>query len=93
MKKVMAVREDSMGRHRLSLVNILIYLDKFMRAGYQQAAEMLYLSNIQTEERNKARTESIRSSIISKHGGLALSSKPDREAISAFLLIKMAMSY
>ena len=34
-------REASVGRHRLSLVNISIYLDKFMCAGYQQAAEMI----------------------------------------------------
>ena len=29
-----------------------------MLAGYQQAAEMLYLSNIRTQEGDKARTES-----------------------------------
>ena len=39
------------------LVNISIYLDKFMRAGYQQTAEMLYLSNIWTQEGIKERIE------------------------------------
>ena len=42
-------------------VNISIYLDKFMRAGYQQAAEMIIKSNIRTQEGNKARTASSRS--------------------------------
>ena len=49
-------REASVGRHRLSLVNISICLNKFMRAGYQQTAEMLYLSNIQTQEGNNTST-------------------------------------
>ena len=30
-----------LSRHHLFLVNISIYLDKFMLAGYQQAAEMI----------------------------------------------------
>ena len=72
-----AGREASVGQHHLSLVNISIYLDKFMHAGYKQTAEMLYLSNIGTQEGNKARIESTRQQIISKHGGLALLSKPD----------------
>ena len=73
-----AGREASACRHRLSLVNISIHMDEFMLAGYQQTAEMVYISNIRTQEGNKARTESTRRQIISKHGGLALSSKPDR---------------
>ena len=73
-----AGREDGVGQHCLSLVNISIYLDKCMPAGYQQTAGMLYLSNIRTQEGNKARTELTRQQIISNHGGLALSSKPDR---------------
>ena len=56
-----AGREDSVSRHRLSLVNISIYLYEFMRAGYQQAIEILNMSNIWTQGRNKAWTESSRS--------------------------------
>ena len=68
-------------------VNISVYFDKFIRAEYQQAVE-IYLSNIRTQEGNKAQTESTRRQTISKHGGLALLSKPDLETISAFHLIK-----
>ena len=46
----------SVGRHRLSPVSISIYFDKFMRAGYQQAVEMLNMSSILTQEGNKVRT-------------------------------------
>ena len=53
-----AGHEASVCRHRLSLFNISIYLDKFMLAGYQLAAEMLYLSNIWTQEGNQAQTAS-----------------------------------
>ena len=53
-----AGREAIVSRHRLSLVNISIYLDKFMRAGYQQAVEILNMSAMRTQEGNKARTAS-----------------------------------
>ena len=40
--------KPSVCRHRLFLVSILIYLDRFMRAGYQQAVEILNMSNLWT---------------------------------------------
>ena len=56
-----AGREASVGRNRLSLVNISLYMDKFMCAEYQQTAEMLYWSDSRTQEGNKARRASSRS--------------------------------
>ena len=83
-----AGREDSVGRHRLFLVNISIYLDKFMRAGYQQAAKMLYLSNIRTLEGNKARTASSLSPNYFKTMPMAAwTGRPHTGKQSAFLLI------
>ena len=86
MKTVMALveqagREASLVQHRLFLVNISIYLDKFMRAGYQQAADMLYISNIRTQEGNKARTKSMSMAAGSDH------------TPGSIYFDKMAMSY
>ena len=84
-----AGRQDSVDRHCLFLVNISIYLDKFICAGYQQAVEILNMSNISTQEGNKARTKSLCSpndfKIMSMVAG---SGWPHAGKQYAFLLIK-----
>ena len=89
MHTIMAVssagREASMGQHRLSLVNISIYLDKFMLAGYKQTAEMLYLSNIRTQEENKARIAST-NYFKTWRAGTVEQARPGTQFISAFIL-------
>ena len=59
-----------------------------MRAGYQQTAEMLYLSNIRTQEGNKARTESTCDKLFQNMAGWHCRASQTGDAISAFLLIK-----